>query len=513
MKEKRIKVILVLSLILMLLCGIFVSAIQTGGGKISMKELNIETDEGYSMSAYLLVPDSATADTPAPAIVTSHGYLNNKEMTDANYVELARRGYVVLAIDQPDHGDSEVTELFNLMQPSGVYQGVLALSRMSFVDTEKIGITGHFMGSWSCNAAVASDNEAETQLISSVLIHCNEPTYTDADGNYANIYGSRDVGVISAVYDEFFGKSTAEDGSSLDSPYYVESDNAQSFLNFGADPQNAEEREAFTYYTENVDGEESVRIIYRPAITHAWSHFSAKSESYVIDFFEETLGAPNPIDSGSQIWQWKETFNCIGLVGFALFICSFGGMLLYTPLFEKLRAPELIQPVQVTDGKRKVIFWVSLLAAFAFGTVVFLPIMAKSNTLSVSQVMPMGMGLWGIACGLFAIASMLIYYFAYGRKHGMDLEAAGVKIPLKKLGLSILMAIVVVVVSYGCVFAVDYFFLADFRIWTLGIKAFEAPILTRLPYILLFFVYYIAVSVSINCFNYNTVGKKLNGFI
>lgn len=215
MKEKRIKVILVLSLILMLLCGIFVSAIQTGGGKISMKELNIETDEGYSMSAYLLVPDSATADTPAPAIVTSHGYLNNKEMTDANYVELARRGYVVLAIDQPDHGDSEVTELFNLMQPSGVYQGVLALSRMSFVDTEKIGITGHSMGSWSCNAAVASDNEAETQLISSVLIHCNEPTYTDADGNYANIYGSRDVGVISAVYDEFFGKSTAEDGENL----------------------------------------------------------------------------------------------------------------------------------------------------------------------------------------------------------------------------------------------------------------------------------------------------------
>lgn len=109
----------------------------------------------------------------------------------------------------------EVTELFNLMQPSGVYQGVLALSRMSFVDTEKIGITGHSMGSWSCNAAVASDNEAETQLISSVLIHCNEPTYTDADGNYANIYGSRDVGVISAVYDEFFGKSTAEDEENL----------------------------------------------------------------------------------------------------------------------------------------------------------------------------------------------------------------------------------------------------------------------------------------------------------
>ena len=37
-------------------------------------------------------------DNPAPAIVTSHGYLNNKEMQDLNYVELARRGFVVFAI-------------------------------------------------------------------------------------------------------------------------------------------------------------------------------------------------------------------------------------------------------------------------------------------------------------------------------------------------------------------------------------------------------------------------------
>lgn len=450
MKERKPKVLLIVSIILMLLSGIVVSAIQTDMGKVTMKELNIETDSGYSMSAYLFIPDTATEENPAPAVVTSHGYLNNKEMTDANFVELARRGYVVLAIDQPDHGDSEITEKFNLLQPDGVYQGVLALSRLSFVDREKIGITGHSMGSWSCNAAVAADNAAETQLISAVLIHCNEPVYTDEEGNYANIYGQRNVGVISAVYDEFFGKTTAEDGSSLESPYWMEGEGTQSFLNFGKDPNESEEREAFTYYTETVDGQEAFRVIYRPEITHAWSHFSARSESYVIDFFERALGAPNPIASDNQIWQWKEAFNAVGLVGFALFICSFGVLLLYTPLFEKLRAPELIKPAVVRDGKGKAMFWLSLLASCAFGALVFLPIMAQSNTMSVSQVMPMGMGIWSTVCGVFAIAVMAICYGVYGKKNGMDLAQAGIKLPARKLGLSILMAVVLVAAGdYG----------------------------------------------------------------
>ena len=135
--KKTAQIILCISLALMLLCGIVVNAVQTSGGKVAMRELTIETDSGYTMSAYLLVPKTATAENPAPAIVTSHGYLNNKEMTDANYVELARRGFVVLAIDQPDHGDSDVTPDFFILAPDGVCQGVLALSRMPFVDTSR----------------------------------------------------------------------------------------------------------------------------------------------------------------------------------------------------------------------------------------------------------------------------------------------------------------------------------------------------------------------------------------
>lgn len=511
--KKGSKFLLCVSLFLMLLCGIVVSAIQTNGGKVTMKELNIETDESYLMSAYLFIPDTATAENPAPAIVTSHGYLNNKEMTDANYVELARRGYVVLSIDQPNHGDSEVTESFFILQPSGVYQGVLALSRMPFVDTKKIGITGHSMGSWSVNAAINQDNASDTHLIAAALVHCNDPIYVDGNGAYINAYGTRPTGVISAVYDEFFGTSTDENGNLLSSPYFMDSACAQSFLHFGADPSDLDTREAYNYYTDTIDGVETFRVIYRPTIIHPWSHFSARSVSYVCEFFEKALGAPNPIASTNQIWQWKEAFNFVGVIGFVLFICSFGTLLLFTPTFESLRAKEIVAPVKVTDKKEKLWFWLSLVAGAAFGSLVYLTLVAKGNAMAVSQTETMGLGLWSTACGLFTVLSMVVYYYAYKKKKGMDLTTIGLKMPIKKIGLSILLGFIIVVVAYGIVFLEDYFFFADFRLWTLAFKAFEAPILRYSPYILLFVVYYVAVSVSTNCFNYNNIGGKFNGII
>lgn len=511
--KKTAQIILCISLALMLLCGIVVNAVQTSGGKVAMRELTIETDSGYTMSAYLLVPKTATAENPAPAIVTSHGYLNNKEMTDANYVELARRGFVVLAIDQPDHGDSDVTPDFFILAPDGVYQGVLALSRMPFVDTSRIGVTGHSMGSWSVNAAIQADNLNETPLIAAALIHCNDPLYQDADGNFANPYGSRDVAVISAIYDEFFGTSVSADGQPLSSPYFMETATAQTFLNFGRNPAESEVREAYTEYREDVDGKETLRIVYRPPIIHPWSHFSARSESYICDFFSKTLSAPNPIDPNNQVWQWKEAFNFVGVIGFVLFLCSFTTLLAFTPTFACLRADETVKPMPVKDKTGKLWFWLSLAAGSVFGSLVYLTLVNMGNSMAVAQGEAMGLGLWSTACGLFTILSMAVYYFVYGKKNGLDLAERGVKMPLKKLGLSVLLALIVVTVGYGLVFVEDYFFLADFRLWTLAIKAFELPILRYLPYVLLFLTYYIAISVATNCFNYNDIGGKANGVI
>ena len=510
--KKKAKIFLCISLALILVSSIVVSAVQTSGWKVTMKELNFETDRGYTMCAYLFIPENATAETPAPGIVTCHGWLNNKEMQDANYVELARRGYVVLAIDEFGHGDSENSPDLNY---ESVYYGALALSRMPFVDVERIGVTGHSMGGVSSNVAVLYDDGSGTPFISAVLLNCDDVLYytNPYTGEWWNEFGSRDVGMISAVYDEFFHMRTDEDGTEHQSPDFMDDPRAQSFLYFGVDPTGLENREAYTYYHETIDDKDAIRVIYRPAIIHPWSHFSARSTYSVIEFFENALGAPNPIDPGNQVWQWKEAFNAVGLVGLALFIISFATLMVFTPTFSSLRAPEVVKPAIVKDKKGVAWFWCSLAACSLFGTLIYRWALNVGTEMKVSQFETMGIGLWSTLCGAFTILSMVVYYFAYGKKNGFDLEGTGVKLSLKKLGLTVLLAVIVVTVTYGIVFTADYFFYADFRIWTLAIKAFEAPILKYLPYGLLFILYYVFSSVATNSFNYNQIGGKFNGII
>lgn len=82
---------LAIALILCLVGAFGASVIQSDFGRVEITDVVIRTDAG-EYTGYLFVPENATPENPAPAIVTSHGYLNNREMQDLNYVELARRG-------------------------------------------------------------------------------------------------------------------------------------------------------------------------------------------------------------------------------------------------------------------------------------------------------------------------------------------------------------------------------------------------------------------------------------
>ena len=114
---KNSKFWLCLSLILCLVSAIVASAVQTSGG-IRIKEMSWESPSGHQLAAYLYIPQNATKDTPAPGVVTIEGWYNNKEMQDLYSIELARRGYVVLALDLHSHCDSESLSMvqFSLLQ-------------------------------------------------------------------------------------------------------------------------------------------------------------------------------------------------------------------------------------------------------------------------------------------------------------------------------------------------------------------------------------------------------------
>ena len=354
-RAKKTSWVLCISIILMLLSSIVTMAIQTSFGKVSVTEINWETTTGNTMNGWLFVPDTATAENPAPAIVVSHGMYNNKGMQDLNFVELSRRGYVVLAQDMPNHGDSENVESLGTVT-MGLYESVKVLANMNNVDASRIGITGHSLGGMSCNVAVSLDNAADQPLIAAVLLNSADATYTGEDG-FANIYGSRDVGIVAGQYDEWFFSDVDANGNPTLPKDFVANKNAQSFLHFGTDPEGQDVRAADTVYTETIDGQEAMRVIYNPAIIHPWSHFSQRSTVATISFFEQALGAPNPLSATDQIWQWKVVANTVGLVAFFLFIVSLTLVLVRKPFFSEVGTgkDELVAP-RPTNGTGKVWF-------------------------------------------------------------------------------------------------------------------------------------------------------------
>ncbi len=511
-KNKKLHVILAISLVLMLVSCIFTSMIQTNFGKVEVKEINWVTDNGYTMNAWVFIPKAATAENPAPAVVTSHGMFNNKSMQDLNFVELARRGFVVLAQDMPSHGDSGDTDGFG-GTTMGMYESVKVLAKMPFVDSTRIGITGHSLGGMSCNVSITLDNYAPSPLIAAVLLNCADGTYTDNEGNFTNVYGARDMGIVAAQYDEWFFDDTDANGNPTLPKDFIYNKNAQSILYFGQDPAGQPLREANTIYTENVDGTDALRVIYTPDIIHPWSHFSYKSTVGTIEFFDAALDAPVKIAPTNQIWQWKVVSNTVGLIGFFMFMVALTLVLAKTSFFGMdVQSP--IAPRPVTKGG-KAWFYGALLVGAVFAAVTYFPIHNALKGSSgyipgVTQSSPRATGTWAAACGVFAILSMVVSYFCYGKKNGVDLGEVGVKISLKNLGKTILLAGIVVSSMLIILGVADYLFMADFRIWVVAFRAFKVEQLgmTFAPYAFLFLTYYVANSVAVNCFNYNDIGGK-----
>ena len=131
------------------------------------------------------------------------------------------------------------------------------------------------------------------------------------DDQWVNIFGSRDAGIVACQYDEFFHRVKQEDGTKSAPRDYIDQNTAQSFLHFGVDPTGLDKRSADTYYTEQIDGKESIRVIFNPAITHPWAHFSKNVVADSVTFFDKALDAPIKLDANNQTWQWKAFFNTV----------------------------------------------------------------------------------------------------------------------------------------------------------------------------------------------------------
>ncbi|MFT3756417.1 MAG: alpha/beta hydrolase [Pseudoxanthomonas sp.] len=509
---------LIIALVLVLISGVGASAIQTSAGRVQMKDMRWIGASGQQLSGYLLVPPNATEKTPAPAVVSVHGWYNNKEMQDPFWVELSRRGFVVLALDMNAHGNSAPSDWDHVYDgATGVDDAVIQLSNMAFVDNARIGLTGHSSGGSASNAAIALDNARETPLIAASMLQAND--WADDLGNdHIASFGKRSIGIIADKYDDFNFWEYAEDGKVLSLPRdFLGTDTAKRILGFDENPATFPGMpEAGKYYTKDVEGGTAYRIIHTPANIHAGVAFSTTSAAQVVDFFDTVFAAPNPIPPESQIWPWKTLFNSIGLAGFFLFLVSVTLVLARTWYFSSVstqRPGERIAPQPRPEGIGLAWFWGGLLVSALFSGYSFWWAMRNVSGMRSSfsffpQTPPLVIGVWAAVCGVFAVLMMLLTYHSYGKKRGFSLWNTGVFIRWRALFKTIVLAAVAVAITYSLVFVTRYFFQADFRFWVLNVKAFDPSLLwVAARYLPLFLIYFVAASVSLNCFSHNQLSR------
>lgn len=419
-KHKIALIVLAAALALILVSSFCASMVQSDAFRVKVTDLQDEefsgkvtnkngaelTLKGTVASGILFVPKTATADNKAPAVVLTHGYLNNRELQLQNAIELARRGFVVLTIDRGGHGNNEPTSATNaMMNTSGMYEAVQYLALQDYVDVAKIGISGHSMGGYTTAATLARDNDSVTTK--TTLVAVPNPEYDESQkdnpeykvapyivkeetervvvpGNHLISAGlmqgwstfmgaSRDVsvGMLKAMDDEFFFKGTSDeearaqgqpfgsgfpDGTASICREYLHSRGAAGFVGvtgYGEAKDSINIENGGIYIggtlTEVAGGQAAAapfRVIYEANEIHPLNHFSIESAGYVTNFFYTAFGTPSGheyIAEGRQTWVVKELFSTLGLVGFFAMILPIVDLLLSTPVFRSLRKKELAE--------------------------------------------------------------------------------------------------------------------------------------------------------------------------
>jgi len=434
----------ILGVVLILAGGLLAHFTQTAGG-IRIEDIRFKGAKGNTMSGLLYIPPNATPQIPAPGILAVHGYINSRETQDGFAIEFARRGYVVLALDQTGHGYSDPPAFANGF---GGPDGLAYLRSLEFVDKTNIGLEGHSMGGWTVlAAATAAPNDYKSMVLEGSST--GKPFAAEGTPSWP-----RNVALVFAQYEEFstlmWGVDLARD--------VTQSPKLWAF--FGTQGPV----EPGKVYGDIAQG--TARVLYTPAITHPAEHISHEAIGYSLDWFAKTLqgGTPRPVDD--QIWFRKEIGTLIALIGFVALLIGAFDALLEAPMYSRLRLPEIADGTMpehtAASGRR----WTTAFILSAFiPALTYYPAFALGGTfVKPSAFLPQGITnqilVWAVINGLITLALMR---FAPKRA-----SRSGIVVP------SVVIAIASVAIGYAALWLADLAFKIDFRFWIVAVKLMSA---------------------------------------
>ncbi|OGO22700.1 MAG: hypothetical protein A2Y54_01590 [Chloroflexi bacterium RBG_16_51_16] len=291
--------------------------IERDWGKVDVSIVKIPDFDGQIVTAKLFRPIIATADNPLPAVMNMHGYQNDKNVQDPFSVELARRGFVVLAPDAIGHGDSEGAGTMGMPHVMGNEAALAYLISLPFVDSENIGLMGHSMGT-----------------MNAVLLPALFPENIKAMDSQASLPGSPELPnflITQARYDEFgFFREMQPRTEELTS-------NETRLAALGIE----EPIEWDTTYGNFEDG--TARRMAFINMDHHLLPLTNKAVAEALDWMRLGLkdgdGGSMWIEPTQQIFMWKEIFGFLTLLGTLASLIPLTNILLANDYFKAVAQP------------------------------------------------------------------------------------------------------------------------------------------------------------------------------
>lgn len=352
---------------------------HTDGGRVQVQDIRFKGESGRWLSGLLYVPQRVDAQHPAPGVLAVHGYINSRETQSGFAIELARRGMVVLALDQRGHGYSEPPAFADGF---GGPDGLAYLRNLPMVDESRIGLTGHSMGGWAVLAAAAARPDAYRTL---VLVGSSTGTFGAPAGNPSF---PRNLAVVFSRWDEF---STlmwdVPRGADI-----VRSEKLKQVFGVRGDIEPG------VTYGSLDDG--SARVLFVPHTTHPGDHLSMAAIGDAVQWLTAVLRA-DPSDDAPrrQSWMWKELGTLLALGGAVALLIAVALLLLRTPPFAMLRGAPAVASAGI--GRAAALAVLPVLTYF--------PVFALVNVLAApSWFLPQGISngvlLWCAVNGLAMLA-------------------------------------------------------------------------------------------------------------
>lgn len=273
-------------------------ALNTDFGNLEVRSVII-TNRNQQISGLLYRPINAGNQDPAPAIVLVHGISGNKQMMKALALELAKNGFVALAIDAVGHGNSGGQLAGTDDLSLGVLAAVHYLESQPFVNASSIGLIGHSLGGGAIRAAAATHgNISGLVFIAGGLgAMVTDPAYGELNSTFP-----RNLLIAVGKYDTLFDLTQLQTETLL--PVFGTSESVSSDRMYG------------DFIKQNA------RKLITPETTHFFEPFDPAVVSETVLWMRQALMSGRAVQQRTMTYIYVQITAAVVLVSFFGFILS-----------------------------------------------------------------------------------------------------------------------------------------------------------------------------------------------